>query len=87
MPFARAAREFQWFTHVPVSEFLTRQLGEAAGSAYVDVQTAQVEQLERTTPTAPEGPAVQLLSVDGALVPLVHGEWTEVKTLVVGTVL
>jgi hypothetical protein len=86
MPFARAAREFQWFTHVPVSEFLTRQLSEAAGAAYVEVQTAQVKGLEGTTPPAPAGPPLQLLSADGAMVPLVHGEWTEVKTVVVGTV-
>jgi hypothetical protein len=52
----------------------------------VAVQTAEVEQLERTLPPAPEGPAVQLLSVDGAHVPLVHQEWTEVKTLALGIV-
>ncbi len=86
MPFAQAATEFQWFTHVPVSEFLTRQLSEAAGAAYVEVQTAQVAALERTAPPTPDGPAMQLLSVDGAMVPLVHGEWAEVKTVVVGTV-
>jgi len=87
MPFERAAKEFQWFTHVPVTEAQTRRVAEAAGAAYVDVQTAEVERLERTTPEPPPGPAVQLVSVDGAMVPLVHGAWTEVKTLVVGTVL
>ena len=45
-----------------------------------------MEELERTTPEAPEGPPLQLLSVDGALVPLVHAKWTEVKTVVVGTI-
>jgi hypothetical protein len=54
MPFARAATEFQWFTHVPVSEFLIRQLTEAAGAAYVEVQTAEVEQLERTPRPRPK---------------------------------
>ena len=86
MPFQRAAKEFHWFTHVTVSEPLTRRLAEAAGAAYVEVQTAEVERLERTTPEPPPGPPVQLVSVDGAMVPLVHGKWTEVKTLVVGTV-
>jgi hypothetical protein len=86
MPFARAAKEFQWFTHVTVTEPLTRRLAEAAGAAYVQFQTVEVERLERTTPEPPEGPALQLLSVDGATVPLVHGEWGEVKTMVVGTV-
>src|SRR5262245_59618820 len=35
MPFGQAVREFQWFTQVPLSEFLARQLTEAAGAAYV----------------------------------------------------
>ena len=42
--------------------------------------------LEATLPPAPAGPAVQHLSVDGAMVPLVGGEWAEVKTLTIGTV-
>lgn len=46
----------------------------ASRAAYVAVQTAEVEQLERRLPPAPEGPAVQLMSVDGAYVPLVHKE-------------
>src|SRR5207248_2268005 len=50
------------------------------------VQTAAVERLEREVPAAPQGPAVQLLSVDGAMVPLVGGEWAEVKTLALGVV-
>jgi hypothetical protein len=35
MPFARAAKEFQWFTRVTVTEPLTRRLAEAAGAAYL----------------------------------------------------
>jgi hypothetical protein len=46
-----------------------------------------VETLEREVPVAPQGPAVQLLSVDGAMVPLVVGEWAEVKTLALGVVM
>ena len=42
--------------------------------------------LEREAPPAPPGPAVQALSVDGAMVPLVGGVWGEVKTLAIGTV-
>jgi len=37
-------------------------------------------------PDPPAGPAVQHLSVDGAMAPLVGGGWAEVKTLAVGTV-
>src|SRR2546426_7740775 len=75
-----------YFTHVLVSTAAARRRTEQAGAAYVVVQTAQVEELERTLPAPPQGPAVQLLSVDGAMVPLVQGEWAEVKTLALGHV-
>ncbi len=69
-----------------VSEGYAQQHTEAAGTAYVAVQTAEVERLERETPVPPAGPAKQCLSADGAMVPLVGGEWAEVKTLVIGEV-
>jgi hypothetical protein len=86
MPFGRAVKEVGYFLHVTVTEPTVRRTTQAAGAAYVAVQTAEVEQLERTLPPAPQGPAVQLLSVDGAYVPLVHKDWAEVKTLALGTV-
>jgi hypothetical protein len=45
-----------------------------------------VERLERERPPAADRPAVQYLSADGAMVPLVGGQWAEVKTLALGTV-
>jgi hypothetical protein len=86
MPFARAATEFKYFTHVKVSEPTTRRLTEAAGAAYVAVQTEEVKEIERSLPVAPRGASKVLLSVDGAMVPLVHGEWAEVKTLLLGRI-
>ena len=50
------------------------------------VQEAELERLERERPMSPTGPALQQLSVDGAMVPLVRREWAEVKTLAVGEV-
>jgi hypothetical protein len=44
------------------------------------------ETIERELPVAPSGLRVQLLTVDGARVPLQQGEWAEVKTLAIGTV-
>jgi hypothetical protein len=82
----RAVKEMKYFWQVSVTEPTVRRTTEEAGAAYVAVQTAAVEQLERTLPPAPAGPAVQLMSVDGAYVPLVHKEWTEVKTLALGRV-
>jgi hypothetical protein len=86
MPFARAVKELRFFTHVTTTEPTVRRETEAAGAAYVAVQTEEVERLERELPAPPDGPPLQLLSVDGAFVPLVHKEWAEVKTLVIGTV-
>ncbi len=42
--------------------------------------------LEGELQEAAEGPALQQLSVDGAMVPLLHGEWGEVKTLAIGVI-
>lgn len=86
MPFARAAGELAYLLGVKLSEPRVRRLTEQAGAALVAVQEAEVARLEREAPHAPAGPQVQLLSVDGAMVPLVGREWTEVKTLALGAV-
>jgi hypothetical protein len=86
MPFGHAARELGWLTRAAVSESVAERLTEAAGAAYVAEQTAAVERLERHPTPEPTGPAVQQLSVDGAMISLVGKQWTEVKTLAVGTV-
>lgn len=86
MPFGKAAVMFQDFTGVGVSEDYAQAHTEDAGAAYVAVQTAEVEQLERETPQPPAGPPKQCLSADGAMVPLVGGAWAEVKTLMIGEV-
>jgi hypothetical protein len=52
----------------------------------VTYQTAAVMRLERELPTPPPGPGQLFMSVDGAFIPLVGGEWGEVKTLVIGAV-
>lgn len=86
MPFGRAAQELAHFRRTVVSRPTAERLTEAAGAAYVAVQTAEVGRLEREAPEAPAGPAKLFLSADGAMVPLVGGEWAEVKTLVLGEV-
>lgn len=86
MPFTSAARMIDHFTKVTVSEPKVRRTTEGAGRAYVEAQTAEVERLHKEMPESPEGPAVQQLSVDGAMVPLLRGRWAEVKTLAIGTV-
>jgi hypothetical protein len=86
LPFAPAARMLGHFTGVRVSAATARRQTERAGAAWVALQEAEVVRLERETPAPPAGPAVQQLSVDGAMVPLVGGAWGEVKLLAIGTV-
>lgn len=86
LPFGRAAETLGWLCRVAVSEATACRLTEAAGAAWVAWQTAEVERLERELPPAPAGAAVQQVSVDGAMVPLVGGVYAEVKTVAVGTV-
>lgn len=88
MPFAVAGAMVERLSRVSVPEATVRRRTEQAGAAYVAVQTAQIAALEEApeAPLAPPGPALQLLSVDGAMVPLVKREWAEVKTMVIGAV-
>jgi hypothetical protein len=85
-PFEQACKLLSDFARVQVSETTTRRQVEAAGAVYEMIQTEEVERIERTLPPSPQGPLKQLLSVDGAMVPLLHGQWAEVKTLVLGEV-
>jgi hypothetical protein len=86
MPFEQAALDLAFFWNVELEETTVRRYTQAAGAAYVAEQTAELERLERERPPAQIGPPVQYLSADGAMVPLVGGEWAEVKTLAVGAV-
>lgn len=87
MPFEKAAGLVADFMRLSsVSEGMARRHTEEAGAAYVAIQEQAVEQLEKTLPPAPAVPAKLVMEVDGAMVPLVGGEWAEVKTLVIGDV-
>jgi hypothetical protein len=84
MPFAKAAAVLRSFTYTSVSESTAQRLTEAIGLAYEAVQVAEVERIERDWPEVEPGADKLILSVDGAFVPLLGGEWAEVRTLVVG---
>lgn len=86
MPFAQAASDLAFFWNADLDETTVRRYTQAAGAAYVAEQTTERERLERERPSVPDGPAVQYLSADGAMVPLVGGQWAEVKTLAIGAV-
>ena len=86
MPFAKAADMLNRFTQVSVSEATAQRHTETIGLAYEAVQLAEVEHIEQDWPEVEAGPDKLVVSVDGAFVPLVHGEWAEVKTLVLSEV-
>ena len=87
LPFGQAAREVAWLLGVSVSERLACRLTEKAGITSVALHAVEVERVEREQPPPPAGPALQQVSADGAMVPLLHGQWAEVKTVAIGTVL
>jgi hypothetical protein len=86
MPFAQAAAFLHDFAHVSVSEGSAQRLTYAAGSALVLQQTQATQQILRDLPLVPVPSEPLQVSIDGAMVPLVGGEWAEVKTLAIGQV-
>jgi hypothetical protein len=86
VPFARAAEFLAYFTQTTIGEASARRLTEGAGAAYEAVQAAEVARIERELPADPTGPAVQQVSVDGVLIPVLKGAWVEAKVLAIGTV-
>ena len=82
--FARAVALLEIFTGAHVSASSARRHCEGAGAMFVTQQEAQAEQVRRDAVDEQPGPEQLVISVDGAMVPLVGGEWKECKTLVVG---
>ena len=88
MPFAQAAELLHALLGVQVSASTARRLCLHAGQAAEAVQEEQArpEGCARF-PLPQEEPAERLvMSCDGGLVPLRHGQWAEVKMLVIGEV-
>ena len=52
----------------------------------VAYETAEAARILQEHPAPPCTPDTLVFSVDGAMIPLVHGQWTEVRTLAVGEV-
>ncbi|MGI8914756.1 MAG: hypothetical protein ACR2JY_13415, partial [Chloroflexota bacterium] len=86
LPFAQAAEELAFYWQAVVSDETARRVTEQVGAAYVAVQAAERERLWQELPEPTEGPALQQLSIAGALVHATDGEWVEVKTAAIGTV-
>jgi hypothetical protein len=84
--FEQAAKLLEATLRVNVSEAMTRRRTEAAGAAYETVQRQEVERIEQELPPCPGGAEKLQVSADGAMVPLVGGEWAEVKTVAIGEI-
>lgn len=84
--FERASSLLQALTGARVSEASVRRRTEEAGAVYVGLQEREMEELKEGAREEPEGPGKMVVSVGGAMVPLVAGEWAEVKTMVLGEV-
>lgn len=86
LPFRGVVQELAFLKHVTTTEANVRRHTETAGAAYVTWQTAEVERIEHTLPAAAPDTLRQLVSPDGAMVPLLQGEWAEVKTVAIGEI-
>jgi hypothetical protein len=86
LPFGQVVEEMALSFGITVSADTVRRLTEHAGAVQVAVEQEELERLERDAPPEPEGPAVQRVSADGAMVPLVGGKWAEGRTIAIGAV-
>jgi hypothetical protein len=86
IPFTHTPGMLDHFVHTQVSEATATRLTERAGAAYEAVQDAQYARLRGEAGPPGQGPPLQQVSVDGAMVPLVRKGWAEAKTLAIGTV-
>lgn len=86
MPFEQARAVLNDLVGVQVSKATARRATLGAGRAALVLLEEDAQRLKRELPPAPAGAAKQAMSADGAMVPLVGGEWGEVKTLVLGEV-
>jgi hypothetical protein len=86
MPFAQAARMLEGLVGVQVSKETVRRLTEHMGCQVETAQTAEAHTPWQDEPAGKKPAARQAFSADGAYIPLVKGQWAEVRTLAIGEV-
>jgi hypothetical protein len=84
LPFEQAAKLLADLTGAKVSEATARRLTEAAGDVYAQLQEEWVEEQEKGQRSGGEKPRRLVMTTDGVMVPLLKGEWAEVKSLTIG---
>ncbi len=84
MPFAQAARMLERLLGVQVGQETVRRLTQQAGRHVETAQTAEAQAPWQEEMTGKQEAVRLAISADGAFVPLVKGEWAEVRTLAIG---
>ena len=86
MPFEKAVELFEDFMGIRVSKIVSQRYTEEAGAVYERMQNEEVQRLQKKMPRGKTRPKKLQISADGCMVPLLHGIWAEVRTLVIGDV-
>lgn len=86
MPFACATQMLERLLQVQVGQETVRRLTEQAGAALEAQETEQAQAGWQEEPARKQQEARLALSADGAMVPLIKGEWAEARTLAIGVV-
>jgi hypothetical protein len=86
VPFEKAVELFEDFMGIKVSKDVGQRYTEEAGAIYEEMQREESEGIQKKRPRARVMPNRLQVSADGCMLPLLHGEWAEVKTLVIGEV-
>ena len=86
VPFGKAVELFEEFTGIKVSKIVGQRYTEEAGAVYDEMQKEEVQRLQKKMPLASVSPEKLQISADGCMVPLLHGVWAEVRTVVIGDV-
>lgn len=85
LPFATAASTLRLMTGAHVSSSTIRRATLASGQAVRQVEvTFRTAAVTGTAPIPPVPTTPLQLSVDGSMVPLVHGAWQEVRMATIG---
>lgn len=86
MPFEHASSILDTLLGVQVSGETARRLSEQTGKQVVHVQHVQTALPETQEIASRPKRSRLVMSADGAMIPLVGGEWAEVRTLAIGEV-
>lgn len=70
MPFEKAATMLTGLLGVTISQSKGRRCTQAAGRAYVELQTEEADRIEREAPEPRPGCEQMVMSADGAMIPL-----------------